>query len=190
MKNCKGFTLVELLAMLTVLGILMVITVPNITGILSNNRLNVIKADANAMVEKAKMKIAKDNTITKPKANECVVLTLDYLNDNDDIKTGPNGGLYNVYESFVIFTRTGNQYKYYVRLVEETEEGWFGFNIVDSSTLSNLGNDSLEPITNRFELSKNQNESLTKINSYKPKTNTGENICSSRYIAYYAIKRP
>ena len=31
--NNKGFTLIELIAMLTVLGILIAITVPNMTGI-------------------------------------------------------------------------------------------------------------------------------------------------------------
>ena len=38
MKNNKGFTLVELLAMLVVLGILIGISVPNITGILNQQR--------------------------------------------------------------------------------------------------------------------------------------------------------
>ena len=39
LKN-RGFTLVELLAMLVVLGILMAVTIPNITGILNQSKEN------------------------------------------------------------------------------------------------------------------------------------------------------
>lgn len=46
MKNNKGFTLVEILAMLLVLGIIVAITIPNITGILSGQKENVYIEDA------------------------------------------------------------------------------------------------------------------------------------------------
>ena len=55
--NNKGFTLVELLAMLVVLAILMGIAIPNITGILANNKVNVMKADASKMTDGAFSKI-------------------------------------------------------------------------------------------------------------------------------------
>ena len=40
MKNNKGFTLVELLAMLVVLGILIGVAIPNIVGMVENQRIN------------------------------------------------------------------------------------------------------------------------------------------------------
>ena len=54
--NNKGFTLVEILAMLVVLGILMVITIPNVTGILANNKFKVMKADADKTLDTAKIR--------------------------------------------------------------------------------------------------------------------------------------
>ena len=54
MKNNKGFTLVEVLAMLVVLGIIIGVTVPNITGILSNQKTNLIAEDGIKMIENAK----------------------------------------------------------------------------------------------------------------------------------------
>ena len=50
MNKRKGFTLVELLAMLVVLGILMAVAIPNITGILGNQRVNGLKADAESLI--------------------------------------------------------------------------------------------------------------------------------------------
>ncbi len=128
MKNRKGFTLVEILAMLVILGILMAVAIPNISGILNNNRKNAYKSDATRMVDTAKMKVAKGN-VKKPAKNKCVVLALKYLNDSDDIVKGPNGGLYLEYESFVIIKRIDNKYEYYVRLVEDAPGGNYGINM-------------------------------------------------------------
>ena len=54
MKNNKGFTLVEVLAMLVVLGIIIGVTVPNITGILNSQKTNLIAEDGIKMIENAK----------------------------------------------------------------------------------------------------------------------------------------
>ena len=98
MKN-KGFTLVELLAMLVVLGVLMTVTIPNIAGILGNQKKNIIKNDATTMVETAKVKVAR-GYVKKPKNNnECVVMSLNYLNDNDNI-TFENRGEERVHNIF------------------------------------------------------------------------------------------
>lgn len=133
MKNNKGFTLVELLAMLVVLGVLMGVTIPNITGILEQSKKNSFIQDATKMVESAKIKIATHKTgydkIPKIAAGQCVVFTLDYLNDNEDIGKGPNDGTYLDYESFVIYKLEENpetaklEKKYYVRLVEKKSQG-------------------------------------------------------------------
>lgn len=165
--NRKGFTLVELLAMLVVLGILMGIAIPNISGILTNNKLNVMKADANKMVDTASMKFAKLSRSQKPKDNECVVFTLNYLNDSGDINAGPNGGQYLQFDSFIVVSREsrvgdeGSSYKYYIRLVEQKGSKYLGMDFIERSDLSQ-GKDN---ITSEITLGDNQRLSADKQDS-------------------------
>ncbi len=193
MRNQKGFTLIELLAMITVLGILMVITIPNITGIINNSRLNVIKNDAKIMAEKAKVKVKTTSTLKKPKENHCLIFSLDYLNDNKDIESGPNGGKYSKYESFVIYTRTGQRYKYYIKLVEITSDGNYGLNVVDSEQLNKVQKQNVVEINNILGLTDNMEESKMKLDANKPQigygAQLGTTLCSSGVDAYYAVKK-
>ena len=193
MKNNKGFTLVELLAMLVVLAILMGIAIPNIVGMVSNQRLNVIRSDAIKMVDTAKIKMAKDKYIAKPKNNECVVFSLDYLNDNGNFDKGPNGGDYNQYDSFVLLTRvkaTGYnsynvwEYKYYVRLLEKRKENeYFGLKFIASDQIKKTTSSNITKITGDYGLT----EGNTTGNANKVKTMsevTTAHLCSAG-VRYY-----
>ncbi|MDD6878923.1 MAG: type II secretion system protein [bacterium] len=46
MKNKKGFTLVELLAVIVILGVLLLVAVPSVTRVISNSRINADKSEA------------------------------------------------------------------------------------------------------------------------------------------------
>ena len=152
--NRKGFSLIELIAMIVVLGILMLITVPNIAGILKNNRENIVKEDINKLVANAKTRINTKQAKNPTGLNECIVMSLSYVDSNNDMKEGINGGRYSQGESFVVIRKelenpNGNiyTYRYYVRLVEEVERssGIVKFEI---------------PITEHDELSNNSREYL------------------------------
>ena len=67
--NKKGFTLIEILAVVIILGILMVIVVPNVTRYIENSRKSAyvqtikdILASAGANLTKSQMKSANKNT--------------------------------------------------------------------------------------------------------------------------------
>ena len=74
--NKKGFTLVELLATLVILGLLTVIAAPNIIGILTNTKLNTYISDANKLQTLAEYKFRSDSKITRPGDGQCVILTM------------------------------------------------------------------------------------------------------------------
>lgn len=148
--NKRGFTLIELIAMLVVLGILMAVTVPNITGILSQSKTNVLKEAANKMVDTAKVKIASNSKIKKPTQDNCLIFTLDYLDDNDEFKKGPNDGEYDKFDSFVIVKRENNTYKYYVRLIEIVENNGYGIENADYDMFQNNPDEYIGKVELRY----------------------------------------
>lgn len=137
MKN-KGFTLVELLVMLIVLGILIAISVPNISGILADNRNSVMLDYANRMLDDAKVKVTMDKTIKPEFVHNCSVIRLNALDKNNSFKSGPNGGEFDRAESFVVVrlntisnysTEKIYNYIYYVRLIEKKGDKLYGLNL-------------------------------------------------------------
>ena len=171
MKN-KGFTLVEVLAMLVVLGILMAVTIPNITGIVNQHKTNAIKSDVTKMVDSAKIKMSTDDDVKRPKQGQCVIFSLNYLNYNKDIGDGPHDGTYLEYDSFVIVKREGNAYKYYVRLVEETKDGLYGISGVDSELITQENDDNIGPVSGQLGIV--QDDDAAKL----AETDVIKNYCS------------
>ncbi len=123
MRNNKGFTLVELLAMLIVLGILIGISVPNITGILNQQKETAFIDEASKLISTAQMKMSTEREIKKPQKNNCIVFSMNYLDKAGELKKSADGGEYLREESFVIVSRTGSRIEYTVRLVETTTSG-------------------------------------------------------------------
>lgn len=124
--NKKGFTLIELIAMLVVLGVLMAVTVPNITGILNKSKENILKEDINKMVDNAKVIISTNKDIGNPREDRCVIFHLNYLDTGDDFKTGPHNGTYEKDDSYIIIKRKNNKYIYYVTLLEKKDNKYYG----------------------------------------------------------------
>lgn len=76
MKN-KGFTLVELLGVLVVLGLISLITIPSVTGILKNNKEKAYNKQINTIINAAKTwSIKNANEIKKDQDNYVMVSTL------------------------------------------------------------------------------------------------------------------
>ena len=186
MENRRGFTLLELLAMLVVLGILMAVTIPNITGILGSQRINVFKADASNLAEKAKIKVSKNVMIGKPALGECYILTLDYLDDNDDFDKGPNGGTYSPYDSFVIYTRESGsdrttKFTFYVRLVEETDSGRQGIDLVEYADINKIKKDDIKEMDD-YGLSETKDSSVANLNNATIKMHIDEKVVCNTFV--------
>lgn len=134
--NKKGFTLVELLAAIVILGILMAVAYPNVMGILNKNRASTYIEDAKRLATLGEYKIRSGST-KKPAAGNCVLMNLAYL-DNSEFENPPNGGEYDKEDSFVLIKREGSTYKYYVRLVEKIKESPYsgrGITLINSEDL-------------------------------------------------------
>lgn len=139
MLNNKGYTLVELLATMIILGIILAVTIPNISGISTQNKITAYAEDAKKFKNSAEYMFRGDDTVKKPQESEhCVMVNLKYLHGND-YDNPPYGGKYDMNNSFVVMVKINKRYKFYVQLVEVFEsdgmDNYRGFSLVEYSKL-------------------------------------------------------
>lgn len=60
LKNEKGMTLIELLAVIVILGIIAAIAIPAIGNIIENSRIDAVKSDAIQVINAAKTNVAAE----------------------------------------------------------------------------------------------------------------------------------
>lgn len=141
MLNKKGFTLVELLATMVILGVVMAFTIPNIIGIGEQNKATTYVEDAKKFKNTAEYMFRGDDSVEKPKTTgDCILVNLRYIADSE-FNNPPYGGKYLMDQSFVVMMKNGNKYLFYVQLLEQlpNDAGYRGIKLVDASELE--GND-------------------------------------------------
>ena len=82
MKNKKGFTLVETLAVIILLGVILMIAVPSINNVVNRNNKRRLKEAAEMFVVLAKQKLETDTSIEYPTSDNVVVLFLNSIDIN------------------------------------------------------------------------------------------------------------
>ena len=154
-KNSMGFTLIELIATITILGIIMLIAVPNVIGVVTKNKRQTYINDARKMVTLAKYKFDSDATIERPTGDKCVMMKLENL-DRSELQEGPEGGQYDPNQSFVLikYDSGSQQYIFYVQLVETYDtDKKMGVPLTDYDSLVKItaSKQSIGPMTSNMK---------------------------------------
>ena len=113
MMNKNGFTLVELLAVITIVALLSLIAIPNIVGLTDGIRKDNMLDDAKRLISLAKYQVNKDYGI---RVSREYTFYFNTLNANGDITNDPDGGDYNASTSYVKYTNNGTVAKYCIVL--------------------------------------------------------------------------
>lgn len=105
--NKKGFTLIELILVIGIIGVILAFAIPNVTTTLEKNKKDQMIADAKDMAEKAKNYILIKGCPTDK-------LYLNSLDTNKEIKDSPYGGEYNREQSYVSVDCDNNKYSIFL----------------------------------------------------------------------------
>jgi len=93
LKNERGLTLVELLAVIVILGVISAVAVPSIGNIIQKSKEDAVKADAIAMINAAKLYIMEQDVSSNTDIKRSELISNDYLEatgtewDNDPTVT-------------------------------------------------------------------------------------------------------
>lgn len=163
MPRNKGFTLVELLAVIVVLAVILTIAVPNIIKIIDKTRIDAYVKNEEVMVKAARMYLVNNTSLLPNNIGDTTEITLDDLKNSkliDSIKDPKDKDDCNGY---ILVTKIGeDEYDYSPHLNCEgdigssTEDGLVGYwkldgNALDYSLNNNHGTIySAIPTANRF----------------------------------------
>lgn len=97
MKNNKGFTLAETIAVIIILGVVLSIAVPSITNVVKSTNKNRMISDAETFISEVKEYVESDTIGNTPKDNKYKLVDI-----KSKLSKSPYGGNYNMESSFVI----------------------------------------------------------------------------------------
>nr|WP_268872883.1 type II secretion system protein [Neobacillus fumarioli] len=133
LKEQKGMTLIELLAVIVILGIISAIAIPSILGLIDNSKKDAHVANARQMINSAKLAVTGDSSLQPPDDKTPVYVTLKYLQDKGYIETvkDPDGKGYSAGDgsagtskpesgSYVMISSTSGKLSYSVYLTNGT----------------------------------------------------------------------
>ncbi|QHN50026.1 prepilin-type N-terminal cleavage/methylation domain-containing protein [Geobacillus stearothermophilus] len=140
LKNERGLTLIELLAVIVILGIIAAIAIPAIGGLIDNSKKDAHVSNAQQMINAAKIAVTADKDLI-PANRKYTLVTLKYLEDEGYLETvkdpdgstksykkGPTGtgaqqmqtglsGDPNADYSYVLIKNDNNKLSYFVKLI-------------------------------------------------------------------------
>lgn len=125
MKNNKAFTLVELLAVICIIGLLMGVATTAVISAVNREKRKTYIEDSKKLIALAKETINKDKSISYPnpidKKYDATIINLGSMKGQEDLDRSPLGPKYNKVSSFVAILPKEKDgkitYEYYATLI-------------------------------------------------------------------------
>ncbi len=122
--NKKGFTLVELLAVIALLAIISGLAIPNVISSINNSNKNTFYLDAKRMISKAEALLSVDKTARRNLTDgSSRIYTFNELNVDEEFQKDADGGIFegsnstDPNQTFVKVTKREDRYEYCICVV-------------------------------------------------------------------------
>lgn len=150
MKNKKGFTLVELLAVIVILGVLLMIAVPAVQNVIKKTKNNATQKQAELFIDAAKKMAIIDEA-----TNDKVIYKLSDLDSSVDT---------NRFTGMVVASKENGSYKYYIYLNDSVNKKTIGNN--NDSIFQFASEDEInENVTDGGKIFEEKSTSIIKVNN-------------------------
>ena len=170
MKNKKGFTLVELLAVIIILGVLLMIAVPAVQNVIKKTKNNATQKQAELFIDAAKKMAIIDEA-----TSDMLIYKLSDL-DNDVDK--------NRFTGMVVALKENGSYKYYIYLNDSVNKKTIGNNnnndIFEFASEDNIN----ENVTDGVKKFKEGSTQIIKVNNNTYSYSNNSNTLNT----YYSVK--
>lgn len=173
MKNKKGFTLVELLAVIVILGVLLMIAVPAVQNVIKKAKNNATQKQAELFIDAAKKMAIIDEA-----TSDMVIYKLSDLDSSVDK---------NRFTGMVVALKENGSYKYYIYLNDSVNKKTIGNNDNNNDIFEFASEDKInEKVTDG---GKDFKEDSTPIIQVKDKKYSYSNNNNSNTLnTYYSVK--
>lgn len=107
MKNRKGFTLVELLAVIIILGVLLVIAVPKVSQYITKSKKDGFLAVGKLVIKSARQDLTSELFPLPIQTNDVTIITQDMISLEEESDKSSFGGKYLYNKSYVAVINIG-----------------------------------------------------------------------------------
>lgn len=170
MKNKKGFTLVELLAVIIILGVLLMIAVPAVQNVIKKTKNNATQKQAELFIDAAKKMAIIDEA-----TSDMVIYKLRDLDSSVDT---------NRFTGMVVALKENGSYKYYIYLNDSVNKKTIGNN--DNNIFKFASEDKInEKVTDGGNVFSEQTQIINVNNNTYSYSNTNNTL---KPYHFYSVK--